>query len=182
MKFKRIMLVTFLLLAILTIGAVSASDDGDELAAVDMGGDDSDIVESPACDDEILGNWTDSGMDDITTDGNSSGQSGESYNIVFHEDEVYNNKVDGETPVVDIIVPEGSNGTINVTVEGNEWTLSNFPLQLLDVSDTIWSRIPFHRWIMEHMTLQYLILRVKTLLQANLELLFSVMMLVVVTV
>ena len=136
------MLVTFLLLAILTIGAVSASDDGDELAAVDMGGDDSDIVESPACDDEILGNWTDSGMDDITTDGNSSGQSGEDYNIVFHEDEVYNNKVDGETPVVDIIVPEGSNGTINVTVEGNEWTLSNFPLQLLNVSDGIYYLVP----------------------------------------
>lgn len=38
MKFKKMMLVTFLLLAILTIGAVSASEDADALAVDEIGG------------------------------------------------------------------------------------------------------------------------------------------------
>lgn len=38
MKFKKAMLVTFLLLAILTIGAVSASEDADDLTANELGG------------------------------------------------------------------------------------------------------------------------------------------------
>ena len=41
MKFKKIMFVSILLLAILTLGAVSASGDADNLAAA--GGDDFDI-------------------------------------------------------------------------------------------------------------------------------------------
>ena len=49
MKLKKIMLVTFVLLAILTLGAVSASDDAD-LMAVNDGGDDLDIVEAPSDD------------------------------------------------------------------------------------------------------------------------------------
>ena len=46
MKFKKVMLVTFLLLAILTIGAVSASEDADALAVDEIGGGDLDIAES----------------------------------------------------------------------------------------------------------------------------------------
>ena len=38
MKFKKAMIVTFLLLAILTIGAVSASEDADDLTANEVGG------------------------------------------------------------------------------------------------------------------------------------------------
>ena len=38
MKFKKMMLVTLLLLAILTIGAVSASEDADALAVDEIGG------------------------------------------------------------------------------------------------------------------------------------------------
>ncbi|MDO5815217.1 MAG: hypothetical protein Q4Q18_06230 [Methanobrevibacter sp.] len=59
MKFKKIMLITFLLLAVLTIGAVSASDDvSDENLTVSDGGDDAivpddDLVSSCDVDDEI---------------------------------------------------------------------------------------------------------------------------------
>ena len=46
---KKVMLVTLLLLAILTLGAVSASDDVDALAVDDESGD---AVESPLDEDE----------------------------------------------------------------------------------------------------------------------------------
>ena len=54
MKFKRIMLVTLMLLAILTIGAAGASEigDSDSLAADETDNDD---VSSPVSDDLIAG-------------------------------------------------------------------------------------------------------------------------------
>lgn len=56
MKFKGMMLVTLVLLAILTIGAVSASDDADALAADDTGDA---IVEAPAEDASLEAGETD---------------------------------------------------------------------------------------------------------------------------
>ena len=53
MKYKKLMLVTLLLLAILTIGAVSAAEDADALA-VDNGGDEQ-IIETPVDDVERIG-------------------------------------------------------------------------------------------------------------------------------
>ena len=55
MKFKKVMLVTFLLLAILTIGAVSASEDADALAVDEIGGGDLDIAESSVDDTTVSG-------------------------------------------------------------------------------------------------------------------------------
>ena len=70
MKFKKVMLITLLLLAVLTIGAASAAEDVDSLAADDAGdtlavddaGDeqvvespvDEDVVETPAGDEEVV--------------------------------------------------------------------------------------------------------------------------------
>lgn len=50
MKFKKIMLITLLLLAVLTIGAVSATENVDAVAVEDTG--DENVVEAPA--DELL--------------------------------------------------------------------------------------------------------------------------------
>ena len=79
MKFKKIMFVSILLLAILTLGAVSASGDADNLAAA--GGDDFDI--GTPLDDEILslentatavgdGNFTDGGEEPEVNDGDDN--------------------------------------------------------------------------------------------------------------
>ncbi|WP_405268930.1 collagen binding domain-containing protein [Methanobrevibacter sp.] len=54
MKYRKIIMVSLLLLAILTIGAVSASDSGDDLAATQSGEDDFAVSEIPAQNDEIL--------------------------------------------------------------------------------------------------------------------------------
>ena len=51
MKFKKIMLITLLLLAVLTIGAASAADDVDALAVDDVG--DETVVEAPADEMEV---------------------------------------------------------------------------------------------------------------------------------
>ena len=61
MKFKKIMLVAIVLLAILTLGSVSASQDSDSLAVNDVG-DDS-VLSSPSVND----------IDLLSDDGNSTG-------------------------------------------------------------------------------------------------------------
>ena len=83
MKVNKILLVGILLLAIITLGVVSASDDMDALAAIDDG----DAVESPI--DESEGIAVDDG-DDIIGDGPE-----EKYNVtldVNRPDEVYYNE------------------------------------------------------------------------------------------
>ena len=52
MKYKNIMLMTILLLAVLTIGAASATEDVDALAAVDDAGDEA-VVEAPVDEMEV---------------------------------------------------------------------------------------------------------------------------------
>lgn len=53
MNFKKIVAITLLLLAILTVGAVSAAEDTDALAVDDVG--DEQIIEAPVDDVELLG-------------------------------------------------------------------------------------------------------------------------------
>ncbi len=70
MKYKKIMLVALVLLAILTIGAVSAADVDSDSLAVDDGGDDS--IASPVNDADLLsdGNSSGSDYDDGDDEGN----------------------------------------------------------------------------------------------------------------
>ena len=66
---KKIMLVALMLLAILTIGAVSASDDADNLTAAEMGGDELDVGQTPL-DDEILSEENNTAVGEYDDDGN----------------------------------------------------------------------------------------------------------------
>lgn len=56
MKYKKIMLVSLFLLAILTLGAVSAAEDADGLAAEDMV---EEQIDSPAEDVDLIADWED---------------------------------------------------------------------------------------------------------------------------
>ncbi len=133
MKFKKIMLVTFVLLAILTLGAVSAADDvasdglavGDvkEVALDDVQATSGDIIEDS---DDIVASSNDEGSNII-----SNGD----YNIIFNEDDEYNQADDFETPVVNITVPEGSNGRVIATAEGVEGNLVDCEIDDLDYDD-----------------------------------------------
>ena len=81
MKFKKIMLITFLLLAILTLGAVSAADDAGALAA----SDDGEVMDSPVDESEVIAL---DGENDAVGDGE------EKYNVTLDismpdEDEIY---------------------------------------------------------------------------------------------
>ncbi len=81
MKFKKIMLITFLLLAILTLGAVSAADDAGALAA----SDDGEVMDSPVDESEVVAL---DGENDAVGDGE------EKYNVTLDismpdEDEIY---------------------------------------------------------------------------------------------
>ena len=60
MKFRKIMLVTLLLLAVITIGAVSAAEDADVLAVDDEGDEQS--IETPVDDVELLGSDENNGV------------------------------------------------------------------------------------------------------------------------
>lgn len=63
MKFKKVMLVTFLLLAILTIGVVSASEDVDALSVGDAGDD---VVESPVDNDSLEADESGDSLEDAS--------------------------------------------------------------------------------------------------------------------
>lgn len=100
MKFKKIMLVTLLLLAVLTIGAVSASDSADTLA-VDDGADDLAIEESSA---EVL----------------SEGPDFEDIAIGVNTENSFSRKIpDLENPVIEIQTLMDANGTIVVSSGDN---------------------------------------------------------------
>lgn len=112
MKFKKIMLVTLMLLAILTIGAVGASEigDSDSLAADETDNDD---VSSPVSDDLIAGDDDDDddydlddGLDDeievgdkdpgmvVTVPENMT--AGESYQVVVNFTGAVDDEIEGE--------------------------------------------------------------------------------------
>ena len=94
MKFKKMMLVTFLLLAILTAGAVSASDDADNLTAtetldsIESGTDDVDIIASDGEEPDV----------DIASS-------------IYYEDE-------GE-PIVQYFFPDDATGSISIFINGS---------------------------------------------------------------
>ena len=110
MKFKKIMLVTFVLLAILTIGAASAADDA---ASDDLAVEDIDEVSVDASQDDLA---EDSGevlaSSDEETVVNEDG-----YDITIYNG-TYDQENDEETHVVDITVPDDSEYQVIVTADG----------------------------------------------------------------
>ena len=69
MKFKKMMLVTLLLLAILTLGAVSASDGADALTADDSPAEEVALEETSAADENIVNSQESVASDDLVGDG-----------------------------------------------------------------------------------------------------------------
>ena len=152
MKFKKIMFVSILLLAILTLGAVSASGDADNLAAA--GGDDFDI--GTPLDDEILslentatavgdGNFTDGGEEPEVNDGDDNftdfgdsnftdfGDSNftdeddtGSVDSWLNSDKIYTDSIED---LVSVSVPNNCDGTISIEVNGTEkgrWVIEHY--------------------------------------------------------
>ena len=118
MNFKKIMLITFLLLSVITIGAASASDDVDALA-VDVTGDeavveapvDEDVIETPADEEVIEAEETDDALQDSL--------SPKDFNVTFLVSEV--DMSSGDTAVIRFYWPEGVGthyDSVNVAVEG----------------------------------------------------------------
>ncbi|WP_405294398.1 hypothetical protein, partial [Methanobrevibacter sp.] len=110
MKFKKIMLVTFLLLAVLTIGAVSASDDAasDDLAVFDDG----DSIDSLVDDVDLLSDPEDyDGGDDDDYD---------EYEVSVAEEFDVN---DENATVVSLTCPDEAEGqfVVDVYIEGSEY-------------------------------------------------------------
>ena len=110
MKFKKIMLVTFLLLAVLTIGAVSAADDvaSDDLAV----SDDGDSIESPADDADVL------------SDGEQDALGDEEHYIGVNEDDIIIDENDPDydenATVAWIILPNDTTKGRFVICDGDE--------------------------------------------------------------
>ena len=95
MKIKKIMLITLLLLAVLTIGAVSAADNADALAVDGTG--DNQVVEAPV-------------------DNSDVGLAPSDFNVTFIDGEVDIN--DDDTVVVRFYWPEDASQTVTVGVDG----------------------------------------------------------------
>ncbi len=103
MKFKRIMLVTLVLLVVLTIGAVSASEDVDTLAADNDMGEDLKVDESSS-EVDVVGDPDEPNFDDVD----------------FWSDDWSTYPIDtpdpeGRDPVTIVNVPKGINGSIVVS-------------------------------------------------------------------
>ncbi|MBE6500834.1 MAG: Ig-like domain repeat protein [Methanobrevibacter thaueri] len=99
MNAKKIFLVTFLLLAILTIGAVSASEGADELAAEDSNGEDLSL------DDESSSEVISSGEDDI-----------EIMIDTWNEYPLDDSENEFTHTIIIKNVPEGTNGNVSVSI------------------------------------------------------------------
>ena len=119
MKYKKIMLITLLLLAVLTIGAVSASDDvasDDSVAASDEGVDESPVSEATS-DEEVLADspYEENGFDPIVAK-----------TIELDND---------EDAVVDINTPDEGNFTIYVTDSDDKTSEFNHEIDEDDVKE-----------------------------------------------
>ena len=122
MKFKRLMMVTILLLAVLTIGAASAADDAisDDLAV----SDESDAVVADPLDEGNDGNEVDpAGNGTGEDDGNGDGES--QYGIFVNEEDIIidedNEDYDENATVAEMILPnDTTEGRFNAFVDGNE--------------------------------------------------------------
>ena len=144
MKFKKVMLISFLILAILTIGAVSASQDidsSDELAAEDMGKlsvDDSLEDENLAVSDEAsLSQVVEESEEEVLGDAGMA-----EYTDVGLDHEEHNVKVTTDTknenyndPFLSAIAKKGDAGTVVVKI-GEKTVLSKdvskFPSKYVD--------------------------------------------------
>jgi hypothetical protein len=138
MKYKKIMLVALVLLAVLTIGAVSASDDvaSNETLAVE----DIDEVSIDASLDEKMSNEDNSEILAIEDDEDSSVYGNFSYtdeNIIDENDtsnsksnpEIYVDSEDvyyGGEVTIQIMLPENATGTVNVMLNGMTYGLTVF--------------------------------------------------------
>ena len=114
MKYKKIMLIALLLLAVLTISAVSASDD----AALDnvTASDDVDVIVSDPDDSGDSGD--DSGDSGGDTGGDTGGDDTEEdeYGAWFNESEIYvGDGFDKNIVVASMTVPNTINGTFVIS-------------------------------------------------------------------
>lgn len=144
MKFKKVMLISFLILAILTIGAVSASQDidsSDELAVEDMG----ELSVDNSLDDENLAISDEDSLSQVVEESEEEvlGDAGmDEYIDVGLEDAEHTTKVITDTknenyndPFLAAIAPKGDAGTVVVkigktTVLNKE--VSKFPSKFVD--------------------------------------------------
>ena len=134
MKFKKIMLITLLLLAVLTIGAVSASQDADALAVDDVG--DETIVEAPVDEDALEAESDDVlsmqsiNNDDIAADSLNP----EDFNVTFPTTE-FDMEID-DPAVITYFTPEGISqysSCIVVYYGEEEFDRTTFDMYLDDV-------------------------------------------------
>ena len=140
MKFKKIMLITFLLLAVLTIGAASAAADvaSDDLA-VD---DDGDSIDSPVNDADLLsddGDGDDDGDDDdadlLSDDGDGQEEEDEGVIVNITDDQEYNvNEMDTVFARVSVLNTLDGNITIYFDEEDGDF-ISFFNKNLTDITN-----------------------------------------------
>ena len=103
MKFKKAMIVTFLLLAILTIGAVSASEDADDLTANEVGGGDLYVAESSV--DDVM----------AETPEDTVGVTVEDFNVNINN-KTFDVDNDQNEVVFNFTAPQGANGDFDIFV------------------------------------------------------------------
>lgn len=108
MKFNKFLMVSIFLLAIITIGAVSASQDADNLTATD----DNQIVEQ-ATDD--VGEITQASDSDVVSDGQQEEKENIPINISFPDDICY-----GEDFTVSVKIPMNATGSIGLYLNDDE--------------------------------------------------------------
>ena len=133
MKFKKIMLVTFVLLAILTIGAVNASEDinTNEALAVDN-------IEEVSVDASVNDLVSESG-DELIADSNVTEENDEIYVNIGSDEKIYTDEIGG---IVSVSVPQNKDGTIFVEVNGeqrSDWGIEHYDEDYLS----------YHEWGLE---------------------------------
>ena len=147
MRFKKIMLITLLLLAVLTIGAVSAAEDADVLAVEDAG--DEAVAEAPA-DDIVSASVEDDAVEAVEIDDELEEVNPEDFNVW-----VSNKTLDADNDKDEVVItftsPQGADGEFKIFVNGiyqEYWPLSNetvgqtFNLTLADLSISQYGALP----------------------------------------
>ena len=118
MKFKKLILITFLLVAMLGISMVSASPDADSLSDVN-------IVSEPIDD-----------IDLVLDDDESSGVNPESFNAYINEDETDISKIN-ETVGVSFYCPENITGEIIICIDEEGFDEINHKIQESEWNTTV---------------------------------------------
>ena len=124
MKFKKIMLITLLLLAVLTIGAVSAAEDADVLAVEDAG--DEAVAEAPA-DDIVSASVEDDAVEADEINDELKEVNPDDFNVW-----VSNKTLDADNDKDEVVItftsPQDADGEFKIFVNGiyqEDWPLSN---------------------------------------------------------